>query len=240
MTGAAVIRAGRFALPVVHLDNHLLIVEKPPNMPSQRDRSGDIDVLTASKQYIKAVYQKPGDVYLGLLHRLDRPVGGLMALARTSKAAARLSRAFAEHQVQKDYLAVVRGGFPGERTLEDWLVKDEQTGNVSVAPPGATGAKLARLTSAPLAEADGLTLLRVALHTGRPHQIRVQHAHAGHPLWGDQRYGDGQPGQQIALWAYSLAFEHPVQREPMKFLLRPEDRDVWRLFTKEITRLMES
>ncbi len=234
-----IIRAGRFAVEVLYEDNHLLAVVKPPNLPAQADRSGDDDLLSILKRYIGQKYQKPGNVYLGLVHRLDRPVGGVMVFARTSKAASRLSAAFAAHAQDKRYLAVLQGELAGERTLEDWLVKDGATGTVRVVAPDSPGAKQARLATRPLASRDGLTLAEVTLYTGRAHQIRVQHAHAGYPLWGDARYGGGRPGQQIALWAASLRLEHPTRHEPMRFCAAPPHEGAWLKFEAEIRRYME-
>ena len=233
------VRAGRFEIGVLYEDNHLLAVVKPPNLPVQADSSGDDDLLSIMKRYIGNKYQKPGNVYLGLVHRLDRPVGGVMALARTSKAAARLSAAFAAHQQDKRYLAVVQGAMPGEMTLEDALLKDGRTGMVRVVAPDTPGAKSARLRTRPLAAREGLTLVEVTLYTGRAHQIRVQHAHAGAPLWGDARYGGGRPGQQIALWAASLALEHPTRRETMRFTAPPPEAGVWLKFGDEIRNWFE-
>ena len=228
------IRHGRYTIPVLYEDNHLLVAVKPPNLPVQADSSGDRDMLSILKDYIGHKYQKPGAVYLGLVHRLDRPVGGTMVFARTSKAAARLSKAFAEHTQDKRYLAVVRG-LPGKpRTLEDWLWKNPADGMVRVVQPHAPGAKLARLETIPLASEGELTLCEVRLFTGRAHQIRVQHAHAGLPLWGDARYGGGRPGEQIALWAVSLAFEHPVRHTPERFVSLPPDAGIWHDFKTEI------
>lgn len=216
--------------PILYEDNHLLVVVKPPNLPVQADRSGDDDLLSILKRYIGHKYQKPGAVYLGLVHRLDRPVGGVMVFARTSKAASRLSKAFAEHRQDKHYLAVLQGALSGEAVLEDWLCKNPADGMVRVVPKDAPGAKLARLRTTPLCTRDGLTLTRVELYTGRAHQIRVQHAHAGFPLWGDARYGGGRPGQQIALWAHALGFEHPVRHEPMRFTSLPPMTGAWAVF----------
>lgn len=163
-----------------------------------------------------------------------------MVLARTSKAAARLSQAFARHTLDKRYLAVVQGYQGGEMALQDFLCKDPRTGMVRVVSPDTPGGKEARLISRPLAARQGLTLIQVELQTGRAHQIRVQHAAAGHPLWGDMRYGHGVPGRQIALWAYRLVLEHPTRHERMCFAARPPEAGVWAQFVGEITGVMEA
>ena len=207
---------------VLYEDNHLLVVEKPMNVPVQADASGDEDLLTACKGYIKERYQKPGEVYLGLVHRLDRPVGGVMVFARTSKAAARLTEQFSAHRAEKRYAAVVEGSAPGEGQLIDWLLKNESTNTTTVVKEGTPGAKLARLSYRTLVREKGLSLLDVSLKTGRPHQIRVQLSHSGFPLRGDQRYNpDARVGDQIRLWAYALTIAHPTLKEPMTFYALP-------------------
>ena len=232
--------AGGYPVEVLYLDNHLLGVVKPANLPVQRDASGDEDLLSAAKAFIARRYEKPGAAYLGLVQRLDRPVGGVMVLARTSKAASRLSRAFLEHALDKQYLAVLQGSLEGERTLVDFLRKDERTGMVEVAPEGSPGAKRAQLTTRAIACRQGLTLAQVTLMTGRAHQIRVQHAHAGYPLWGDARYGGGRPGQQIALWAWRLRFEHPVSHQTVSLQAPPPGDGAWALFKRELECFHES
>ncbi len=207
---------------VLYEDNHLLVVEKPMNVPVQADISGDEDLLTACKGYIKERYQKPGEVYLGLVHRLDRPVGGVMVFAHTSKAAARLTEQFSAHRTEKRYAAVVEGFAPAEGNLFDYLLKNEATNTTAVVPAGTPGAKPARLSFRTLAREKGLSLLDVNLQTGRPHQIRVQLSHRGLPLKGDQRYNpSARVGEQIRLWAYALTLTHPTLKEPMTFYALP-------------------
>ena len=231
------VRAGKFEIPVLYEDNHLLVVVKPANMVVQADDTGDLDLLTALKQYIGEKYQKPGAVYLGLVHRLDRPVGGVMVFARTSKAASRLSEQFAAHHAGKIYLAVAQGIIDSEARLTDYLKKDAKTGMVRAVSANTPGAKHAILTTTPLAHMNGNTLVRVQLETGRAHQIRVQHQHMGHPLWGDARYGGGKPGQQIALWAYRLTLTHPTQQSEMTFTHLPPHNGAWRDFADVIGSL---
>ena len=207
---------------VLYEDNHLLVVEKPANVPVQADASGDEDLLTACKGYIKEKYQKPGEVYLGLVHRLDRPVGGVMVFARTSKAAARLTEQFSAHRARKRYAAAVEGDAPAEGRLTDFLMKNESTNTTAVVAVGTPGAKQAKLSFRTLAREKGLSLLDVDLQTGRPHQIRVQLSHAGYPIHGDQRYNPAaKVGEQIRLWAYALTIAHPTLKEEMTFYALP-------------------
>ena len=220
-------------IPVLYEDNHVLVASKPPNMLSQADRTGDGDILSALKEYIREKYRKPGEVYLGLVHRLDRPVGGLMVFARTSKAAARLSRQLQIHDVGREYLCLCEGDAAETFTLTDWLVKDKQLNHVRTAPEGTPGAQKAVLHGTCMGRHDGLSLCVIRLETGRNHQIRVQMAHAGHPLWGDNRYGSGKPGQQIALWGYRLTFEHPVSRRMMTFVDLPKG-GIWDGFLHDL------
>ena len=221
------VHAGKFEIPVLYLDNHLLGVVKPCNMPVQADSSGDLDLLTALKDYIGKKYNKPGAVYLGLVHRLDRPVGGVMVFARTSKAAERLSREFSAHTMEKRYLAVVKGVLSAPMELHDYLLKDAKSGMVRVCSADTPGAKEARLRTVPIASENGTTLVDVELMTGRSHQIRVQHMNAGFPLWGDNRYGGGKPGEQIALWAYRLTVTHPTLKTPVALEALPPDLGAW-------------
>ena len=159
---------------ILYEDNHLLVVEKPVNVPVQADATGDDDLLSQCRRYIKAAYDKPGEAFVALVHRLDRPVGGVMVFARTSKAAARLTAQFKAHTAGKRYAAVVEGAPPPEGRLVDWLYKDEKSFSSAVVPEGTAGAKRAELRFDTLAARDGRALLDVSLRTGRPHQIRVQ------------------------------------------------------------------
>ncbi|WP_200965232.1 RluA family pseudouridine synthase [Insulibacter thermoxylanivorax] len=217
---------------ILYEDNHILVAVKPPNMLSQEDASGDPDILSILKQDIKVRYNKPGNVYLGLVHRLDRPVGGVMVFARTSKAASRLSDQVRRRDVHKRYWAIVYGR-PPRRTerLEHYLVKNHRTNMVSVTSNPLQG-KSAILTYHCLDTIDPFSLLDIELETGRPHQIRVQLSQIGCPIFGDQRYGRdvNQAGQQIALWSYRLQFTHPVKKEPMQFTSMPPDAYPWNLF----------
>lgn len=177
-------------IPIIYEDNHLLIVEKPVNVPVQQDRSKDKDLLSLLKQDIKVRFNKPGNVYLGLVHRLDRPVGGVMVFAKTSKAASRLSDVIRRQDFGKKYLAIVRGA-PKKRedTLTNYLVKDRRKNIVYTTSAKNKDAKKAVLDYHVLGQKDGLSLISIQLHTGRPHQIRVQFAEIGCPLYGDQKYG---------------------------------------------------
>ncbi|MBQ6217252.1 MAG: RNA pseudouridine synthase [Erysipelotrichaceae bacterium] len=206
-------------MKVIFEDNHLLVVEKPANVPMQEDSSKDEDLLSIAKAYIKEKYNKPGEVYLGLLHRLDRPVGGVCVFARTSKAAARMSKQIGEHSFKKEYLAVVcDNGLKDSGHFEDKLLKDHRTNTVKVDPKG----KQASLDYEVLKRKDNLALVRVYLHTGRSHQIRVQFSSRNHPLWGDQRYNKKAiAGQQIALWSNRITFTHPISGETLSFVSEP-------------------
>lgn len=217
-------------LKVLFEDNHIIVVEKKPNVPSQADKTEDEDLLTLVKQYIKEQYNKPGNVYLGLVHRLDRPVGGIMVFAKTSKAAARLSDQVRRKVFKKKYLAVVDGKLEQqEGTLEDYLYKDERLNISRVVSKEKKNAKLAKLDFKVLKynEVKNLSLVEINLHTGRHHQIRVQLSNFGHSIFGDQKYGNRGQGKQIALWAYELTIEHPITKEEMTFKDLPEKVGTW-------------
>lgn len=205
-------------LNVVFQDNHLLAVNKEAMLPTMGVADDRESLLTVAKEYIREKYDKPGNVYLGIVSRLDAPVTGLVLLARTSKSAARLSESFRSHAVRKRYLAVVEGT-PTEptATLEHYLRKDERHRKVHVTNAAADGAQLARLQYRVAASSGSLSLLEIELETGRKHQIRVQLSKIGHPIVGDRKYGSSQSlTLGIALHSHRLDFEHPVRREPME------------------------
>lgn len=217
-------------LKVIYEDNHIIVVEKTPNIPSQADKTGDMDMLTLVKNYIKEKYNKPGNVYLGLVHRLDRPVGGVMIFAKTSKAASRLSEQVRTKSLKKIYLAVVDGKVEKVKgTLEDYLYKDERNNISKVVKATKKNAKLAKLDYEVLKynEVKDLSLIKVNLHTGRHHQIRVQLSNFGHSIFGDQKYGTRGKGKQIALWAYCLTIVHPITKQEMTFEDLPESVGTW-------------
>ena len=212
---------------VLYEDNHVLVVEKPINVPVQADDSGDVDFLTMLKKYIKDKYHKPGNVYLGLVHRLDRPVGGVMVFAKTSKAASRLSDQVRTHTFKKKYKAVVMGHVKESTTLVDKLLKDTKTNLVHVDSKG----KEAVLSYKLLSYKNNMSLVEIDLKTGRSHQIRVQFSSRGYPLYGDQRYNkNALVGEQIALFAYSLSFIHPTTKEELTFKLNLPNRKPWNIF----------
>ena len=217
-------------LKIIYEDNHIIVVEKPVNVPSQSDKTGDKDLLTMIKEYLKEKYHKPGEAYLGLVHRLDRPVGGVMVYAKTSKAAARLSEQIRQKQFTKKYLVIVDGKMEQKQgILEDYLWKNEKTNTSKVVEEGTKNAKYAKLEYEVLkyVPETNLSVLKITLETGRHHQIRVQLSHAGHSIYGDQKYGSRGKGKQIALWAYELSFIHPITKEKLNFTDMPETIGTW-------------
>lgn len=218
---------------VLYEDNHLLCIEKPVNVPVQPDSSHDPSVLTLCKSYIKETYAKKGNVFCALVHRLDRPVGGVMVLARTSKAASRLSETIRAQQMVKTYLAVSDGiPLKKEDTLIDYLHKDVRSNRVSVTDE-AHGKK-AFLSYRVLGTKQKKALLAITLGTGRAHQIRVQFASRALPLVHDQRYNLQAQKGQIALWAWRLEFPHPTTKEIIKVTSLPPFVYPWNLFEEEL------
>ena len=212
---------------ILYEDNHLLVVEKPINIPVQEDSSKDKDLLTILKEYIKEKYNKPGNVYLGLVHRLDRPVGGVMVFAKTSKCASRLSNQIRENKFNKVYYAVVENKISSKGVLVNNLLKDTKKNIVKVDSLG----KPSKLEFKKIKEKNKLNLIEIKLYTGRSHQIRVQLSYNGNPLYGDQKYNkNAKVGEQLALFAKKLEFYHPISNDLLCFELDIPDRYPFNLF----------
>ena len=209
-------------LNILYEDNHIIVVVKPINILSQEDATGDMDMLTLIKDYLKEKYNKPGNVYLGLVHRLDRVVGGVMVFAKTSKAASRLSDSIRKNLFHKSYLAICHGKVKESDTFIDYLKKKDDFNTIIT---NKNEGKLSELSYQLIdynKELD-LSLVKVDLKTGRHHQIRVQSASRNHPLVGDNRYGNDNE-KNIGLFAYQLSFVHPVKKELMTFTYLPKDK----------------
>ena len=214
-------------LNILYEDNHIIVVEKKPNILSQSDNTGDIDLPTLIKDYLKKKYNKPGNVFLGIVHRLDRPVGGLMVYAKTSKAASRLSEQIRCGKMHKNYYAIIHGILDKkEDTLKDKIEKLEDKKVLLNTPNG----KEAILEYKVLKEIDNLSLVDINLLTGRYHQIRLQFSSRGYPLYGDALYGNDK-NIQIALYAYKLSFYHPTTKELLTCENKPS-AEVWDKFLK--------
>ena len=222
-------------IKILFEDNHLLVAVKPQNILSQSDKTEDLDFLTMLKNYIKEKCNKQGNVYLGLVHRLDRPTGGVMVFAKTSKCATRLAEQMKNGGFEKKYLAITENVVKEKvKRLENYLKKDEKTNIVKVCPLSENGAKHAITIYKELASNDNQSLLQVQIETGRSHQIRVQLANIKCPLCGDNKYGQKiQKTDNLALWAYSLTFDHPTKKTKMKFVALPPESYPWSEFNIE-------
>jgi 23S rRNA pseudouridine1911/1915/1917 synthase len=210
-------------LEVLYEDNHLLVVVKPAGLPTMGAAAGEESLVTIAKQYIKECYSKRGNVYLGVVSRLDEPVSGVVVFARTSKAAARLSEQFRSRTVEKLYWAIIeRRPQPESGELVDWLIKDDDARRMVVAPEQSAGAHEARLKYRPVRDVTGGSLIEIEPETGRKHQIRVQFASRGLPILGDVKYGSRRRWLHgIALHARSLAFDHPTQKAQIRLEAQP-------------------
>jgi len=213
---------------VLYEDNHIIVVEKPFNILSQGDSTGDLDLLTMVKDYIKVKYNKPGNVYIGLVHRLDRPTGGIMVFARTSKAASRLNKQFLDHTISKNYLLVCHGLVDKKGKMIDKITKLDN-GNSIIDSNGKEASLDYELID--YNKDEDISFVKVHLNTGRHHQIRVQFASRNHPLCGDKRYGIDDSDKQLCLYSYMLEFVHPVTKETMKFESLPKKFGSWTKFT---------
>lgn len=216
-------------LQIIYEDNHLLVINKPAGILSQEDYTGKPDLLNLCKEYIKKEYNKPGNVFLGLLHRLDKPVSGVMMFAKTSKSAARISEQIRKRKIKKSYLAVVTGTPPENGFLTHHLVKDEVTNTVKAVKPNVKKAKQSQLMFERLDQKNNLALLNVKLITGRPHQIRVQLASENFPIWGDRKYGTPE-NASIALHAWELKIEHPTLKKEVVLRAHPPSKQPWNAF----------
>ncbi len=224
-------------LVILYEDNHIIVVLKPQNIACCTDESGDDNLFDCIKRYLKEKYEKPGNVFLGLIHRLDRPTGGVMVYAKTSKAAARLSEQLKSGGFEKKYLAVLCGT-PSKKsaTLENYLRKNSVNNMVYVCTQTEEGAKFASLDYEIIGEAGGLSLAQIKLHTGRTHQIRVQMAAINAPVYGDMRYGgENAVKGKLSLWAYSLSFSHPVTGEKLRYIAEPPlSEKPWKFFRLDL------
>lgn len=213
---------------IIYEDNHLLVVEKPANIPVQEDSSKDIDMLTILKTYRKKNENKQGEAFIGLVHRLDRPVSGIMVFAKTSKAASRLSDQIRQNTFHKTYLAVIQGTLPSSGDFEDYLIKNEKE-NKSYVTTKEKG-KYSKLEYKVLDTKNNLSLVEINLITGRSHQIRVQFSSRNHPLIGDSKYGNNPNNIDIALFAKSITFNHPTTKEPLTFTLEIPNKYPFNIF----------
>jgi 23S rRNA pseudouridine1911/1915/1917 synthase len=224
---------GNPGFKVIYEDNHLLVVNKDAGVLVQGDVTGDIPLVERCKLYVKEKYNKPGEVFLGVVHRLDRPVSGLVVLARTSKSLERMNKLFREKETRKIYWAVV-GTKPknSSGSLTHWLLKDEKKNKTTAFSRETTGAQKSELNYTVLRDRNGLYLIEVNPITGRPHQIRVQLSSMGCPIKGDLKYGYPEANEDgnICLHARTLSFIHPVKKETMIFEAPLPDKSYWHLF----------
>lgn len=223
-------------LTVLYEDNQIVVVIKPQNVPTMPDESKNLDMLSMVKAYIKEKYNKPGDAFVGLVHRLDRPTGGIMVFARNSKAAKRLSEQFSTHKVEKVYYAITNGVVKIKtQKLTNYLKKDEKENIVKIVPMSEQGAKKAELVYKVLEDNGKESLLEVKILTGRSHQIRLQLSNIGYPLVGDVKYGKEKGlTSNLGLWAGKLSFVHPTTKEKMVFMACPDaTKKPWNKFDLE-------
>jgi len=222
-------------IPIIFEDDHLLVIDKPHGLLSQEDRTGDPNVLSLCKDYLSRVQDGKATPYLGLLHRLDRPVGGLMILARNHDAARKLNRQFRDQTLQKNYITIAEGKTPVNGVWIHHLAKDHDKNVVHTVDKDKPGSKKAVLSYQQLSVRRNLSLLSIHLQTGRPHQIRVQLAAEGYPVWGDYKYGSpGQPqGRTVALRSYEMSFVHPSTGNRMSLRTTIPNTEPWNYFEFE-------
>ena len=222
---------------VLYEDNHILVANKPNNMLVQADTTGDVALEDLAKQYIKIKYNKPGAVFLNAVHRIDRPVSGVVVFARTSKALTRLNEQFRSKEIKKTYLAIVKNRPKVESaTLEDYIRRDAKKNKSFVCQKDAKDAKLARLSYTLIASSENYHLLEIDLHTGRHHQIRCQLSHMGCPIKGDLKYGAERSNKDggISLHARSVEFIHPVSKEQIKIVAPVPNETLWKVLSESL------
>lgn len=221
------------SIHVLYEDNHLIVVNKPAGILVQADRTGDETLADQAKAYIKNKYNKPGDVFLGVVHRLDRPVSGIVVFARTSKALERMNKLFRDREIRKVYWALSRKRPPLEEgTLVNYILKNPSTNKAHIKLKAGKGAQQSTLDYTLLSRISEYYLLEIRPETGRPHQIRVQLSHAGCPIVGDVKYGDAKPSRdkRIYLHAREISFIHPVKKEPLRITAGLPKEQVWQMF----------
>jgi 23S rRNA pseudouridine1911/1915/1917 synthase len=220
----------------LHTDNHLFVVVKPAGIPTVPDASRDTSLFDLVQEAIRVEKQKPGKAFLGVVQRLDRPVGGVLVFARTSKAAARLTAQFKEHTIGRRYWAVTEGVPPREGVVEHTLAKDPATNVVRVVPAGAPGAKLSRTAYRVVAARGRTALVELTPASGRSHQLRVAMASLGTPLVGDRKYGAERPleDRSVALFAHTLELDHPTTKERLRFSAQPPSEFAWRPYAEAL------
>ncbi len=219
-------------MKIIFEDNHLLVIEKPIGILSQKDKSGDEDISSLLKKYLKEKYSKPGNVYIGHVHRLDRNVGGVMVFAKTTKAASRISLQIREGIFKKEYLAVLEGVLKEKQgTLKHYLMKDKKTNIVKASAVSKAGYKQSLLSYSVVEEKSNMTFVKIDLLTGRSHQIRVQFSEIGHPVIGDSKYGSKKTTFKMALWSYQISFLHPTRKEKVLFSCVPQKNALWNIFS---------
>ncbi len=222
---------------ILYEDNHIIAVYKRSSDLAQGDKTGDVSLDTEVKKYLAEKYKKPGEVFLGVVHRLDRPVSGVLLYARTSKALERLNEMFRDKQVKKTYLAIVKERPPeDEATITHYLKKNEAQNKSYVFDNEVKGSKMASLTYRLKGRSEKYYMLEIELHTGRHHQIRAQLAKIGCPIKGDLKYGFQRSNEDgsISLFARKVEFIHPVKKEPVTIIGHFPDGDIWSVFMDSV------
>lgn len=224
-------------MQIIYEDNHIIALNKAVSEIVQGDKTGDKPLVEQLKEYLKETYAKPGNVFCGVVHRLDRPVSGVVVFAKTSKALTRLNEMLRKQEIKKKYWAIVANPpAEPEGTLENYLVRNQKQNKSYTYDTETPNSKLARLSYKTITNSERYTLMEIELHTGRHHQIRCQLAKAGSPIKGDLKYGAkrSNPDGGISLHARSVEFIHPVSKENIKIVAEPPTDNLWQAITKEL------